>query len=632
MLLRIRGLHKEFLGETILQSADLWVDRAEKVALVGNNGTGKSTLIKTVMGLHEPDSGSIQISPGVQIGYLSQDSTLPEHVTVLQAAEDARAQLVETRNRLKALEEQLETHPTDDVLNEYARLHEHFFSEGGYSVETDLKVVLSRMGFDESEYDKPVDKLSGGERTRLILARLLLEEPDLLILDEPTNHLDLEATEWLEGWIRGYHGAVLLISHDRRFLQNTVGRVVELREGSTRSYPGNYDEYVRLRAEDEARQAAIAKKQSEQMAKLDEYVRRFMNSQRTAQARGRLKQLEKLRATSVHAPTHDKGIRTTLKPTKRSGDLVFEVKDLSIQLGDRHLLNQLSWTVRWGERWGVIGQNGAGKSTLLKLLLKELEPTTGTVRQGSNVDLGYFSQDFDILDADLSPMIVVSDTLGIQFPQARDLLGKFLLTGDDATRPIKTLSGGERNKVQLALLTGLQPNVLVLDEPTNHLDMGSREALAEVLREFTGTLILVSHDRWLLEQVTNHTLDVRERESIQFPGGYADYRNRKVAPPSQTKSVASQVAVAVQEPALSPRELSKEIGRLAKLVDEAELEVAQRERDLETSQTKMADAEPDADHLALATSYQECATALDRALGKWSELAEQLESLRAQQG
>ena len=632
MLLLATGVRKEFANEVILEGAELRLDRRERVALIGRNGAGKSTFVKILTGDLQPDAGSVQWARGAKIGYLSQNSTLPLDKTVYQVAEQARQHLVEIEKRLTELEAILENSPSDEDLEEYAMLRDHFDSEGGQTMEISLKVVLNRMGFEEDEFEKPVGKLSGGERTRLLLAQLLLEEPEVLILDEPTNHLDLEAVEWLEGWIRHYHGAVLLISHDRRFLQATADRVVELRDGFTKSYPGNFDKYLVLRQEDEARMAEVARRQAQQMDKLDEFVRRFMNSQRTAQARGRLKQLEKLKASAISAPKAEAGMKASLKVTKRSGDIVAEAQKVTMRFETETLFKDLSWTVRWGDRWGIIGLNGAGKSTLVKILLGKLAPTSGNVRLGSNVEVGYFTQDAESLDHDATPLETMHFGLGMTMGEARNLLGRFLISGDDATRPIKTLSGGERNKVQLAVLAAQNPNVLVLDEPTNHLDMPSREALAEVLQEYVGTLILVSHDRWLLETVTKSTLDMRGNEVIEYGGSFAEYRlwRSKGSPAGAAPKKA--VVVEEQKPSsISPRELSKLIAKLEKDVVQMEEDVVAAEELVQQRGKILEEAPPEADFVHLAASLEEANVALDVAMNRWEETSKELDQMRKAQ-
>lgn len=634
MLLNVSGVHKAYGPDVVLDSIDFRIDRREKVSLVGRNGVGKTTLLKILTGQLDADSGSVMLARGAKIGYLRQEHHFEGGETVLDQAEKARADQMRIRARLDELEARLEDAPTDDELDEYATLHEHYMELEGYSAERDLRTVLQRMGFDESEFDKPAQKLSGGEKTRLALARLLLEQPDLLILDEPTNHLDLQATEWLEGWLKSYPGAVLLVSHDRAFLSNVGDRVLEMREGRVKAYPGPFEKFLKLRAEEDARLAEVAKRQEQEIAKLDEYVRRFMNSQRTAQARGRLKMMEKLQSTKVEAPKGDKGMKAGFKAAKRSGDVVWEAKDLSFGYQEEFLFQNLNWTVRIGERWGVVGENGSGKSTLIKLLLGKLA-APGGIRLGANLDIAYFAQDTVDLDPNQSPIDYLVWQFDLTPEAARNLLGRFLLTGDDVFRPVKTLSGGEKNKLVLASLTTLNPNVLVLDEPTNHLDMASREALAEVLREYTGTLVLVSHDRWLLEQVTNHTLDMRRDGVKLYPGSYAEYRARgskggagKASYPTPQPPPRDTMAL-TERGNLSPRELSKEIGRLTKLVAQLEDAVHAEEEALKNLEATLASLPPNADVIALTMEHAHIQESIAGHMAAWEEQAAKLEELQS---
>lgn len=580
--------------------------------------------------MYEPDGGSYHLAAGAKIGYLRQEEQVERGHTVLQEVEQARGQELEVKQRLEHLEKRLESNPTDEELEEYSTLHERFIEMEGYSAERDVKIVLQRMGFTEEEFDKPTSALSGGERTRLALARLLLEEPDLLILDEPTNHLDLQATEWLEGWLRSYPGAVLIVSHDRIFLERLGDRIVELVGGTLKSYPGPFDKYLQLRAEEEERQAEVARRQAQEIAKLDEYVRRFMNSQRTAQARGRLKMKEKLVASQVDAPKSQKSMAAGFKPTSRSGDLVLEAKKLTMGFDGMNLFENADWTVRSGDRWGVVGENGAGKSTLLKVILGRLQAISGSARVGSNVVLGYFAQDVVDLDPDQTALDYLVYEFDMLPADARTLLGRFLFSGDDVFRPIRTFSGGEKNKLVLASLTVLNPNLLVLDEPTNHLDMDSREALAEVLKEYTGTLVLISHDRWLLEQVTTHTLDVKRSGLVEYPGSYREYRNRS-SKPADTKGQKTKIQVVETKPELSPRELSKEIQRVTKLVADLEEEIAASESSIQEIEAKLSNPEG-LDILKLTEEYGQVKTGLETLIEEWAKQSENVQNLRSLQG
>jgi len=633
MILNVANISKSYGVDVILDGVSFRLDAREKVALVGRNGAGKTTLLKILTRQIQPDGGSIHFSAGVKVGYLRQEAPVTLGRTVLEEAQQAVQEQLKLRDRLSELERILdEGTPSQDNLDEYSLLHEHFMEAEGYSAERDLRVVLLRMGFTEEEFEKPTDKLSGGEKTRLAIARLLLEEPDLLILDEPTNHLDLQATEWLEGWLRSYHGAVLLVSHDRAFLNNTAERVLEMRSQTVKSYPGPFEKYLRLKQEEEDRQAEVAKRQEMEIAKMDEYVRRFMNSQRTAQARGRLKLMNRLIESKVQAPTHDKGMKAGFGDAKRSGDLVVSAEKLEVGFNGVPLFPKLDWTVAFGDRWGIIGENGAGKSTLIKVLMGLQEPLSGRGRLGAGVVAGYFSQDATDLDQDISPLDMMVYELDLKIPEARNLLGRFLITGDDVYRPIRTLSGGEKNKLSLARLTHLNPNLLVLDEPTNHLDMDSREALAEVIKDFKGTLLLVSHDRWLLSQVTDHTLDVRKAGAIQFPGSYEEYRRRGGKLPEQPAAKKQAVAEAPAAPTMSAREISKEIGRLEKLVEQIERDVADREEDLKGLEETLANLPPNADILSLTRQHGELKEELEGTIAAWEENSMKLEGLRAMQG
>jgi ATP-binding cassette subfamily F protein 3 len=631
VLLNVAGVKKSFGPDQILTGVTFRIDRREKVAMVGRNGTGKSTLLKIITHQLEPDTGSVNLARGAKIGYLRQEAAFDTGKTVLEEAEESRREALNIKARIDELEIRLDNGPTDAEMEEFATLHEHYAEMEGYSAERDLRTVLQRMGFSEDELDKPASALSGGEKTRLALSRLLLEQPDLLLLDEPTNHLDLQATEWLEGWLRSYPGAVLLVSHDRAFLSNVGDRVLEMRDGSVKSYPGPFDKYLKLKSEEEERQAEVARRQQLEIDKMDEYVRRFMNSQRTAQARGRQKLMNRLIASKVEAPKADKGMKAGFQAAHRSGEIAVETEKLSMALGGQKLFQELDWVVRWGDRWGVIGDNGSGKSTLVKLALGLLDPVSGKAKLGSKIVAGYFAQDTVSLNPDQSPLDYLVWEFDLLPADARNLLGRFLITGDDVYRPVKTLSGGEKNKLVLASLTTLHPNLLVLDEPTNHLDMDSREALAEVLKEYKGTLILVSHDRWLLEQVTDHTLDLRRTGAVIYDGNYAEYhrrmlRNATAAPKGRVLDTSSPKI------ALSPRELSKEISKTEKLVEDLERSIHDREKEMIDLEAKLANLPGDADVFALTNRHGALQEEIAAHMSTWEEKTIYLEELRVARG
>ncbi len=634
MILGLSGVSKQFGIDIVLENISFRIESREKVALVGRNGAGKTTLLKIITGQYEPDSGSINLPRGVKVGYLRQESPITSGITVLQEAEKGVARQLELKSRLAELESIIAEHPTDEDLDEYSRILEHFSDSDAFSAERDVEQILNHMGFFNSDFEKITDSLSGGEKTRLALAKILLEEPDLLILDEPTNHLDLQATEWLEEWIKSYHGAVLIVSHDRVFLQNTVRRVLEIRQHKIKDFPGNYEQYRRLRAEEDARLVDMAAKQAAEAAKLDEFVRRFMNSQRTAQARGRQKMLHRLLENRIEIPSSERSMAGQFNNIKRSGEMVLECENLSVGFVDETLYSGLNWTVRWQERWGIIGENGAGKSTLIRTALGKIPAVEGSSRIGRSVDLAYFSQDTAVLDLEDTPISFIMDETDLEAGPARDLLGKFLFHGDDVFRQIKTLSGGEKNKLVLASLIHASPNLLILDEPTNHLDIDSREALSQMLSEYPGTLILISHDRWLLSQVANNILDVRRSGPLQFIGGYEEYRDRQKNINSSDTNSPSTKSISIQEKAPEPvnqYELSKEIGRIVKAISEAEKEVETQENVLKEIESNLSNPNPSQDVIKLTHDYQATQAQLENSISNWEQLIikqEQLESLR----
>ncbi len=629
MLLSVNGVSKSFGVDTILEDISFRVDRRDRIALVGRNGCGKTTLLRLLMELEEPDSGTIQFARGIRVSALKQEAQVSKGKTVLQEAEMARSEQLALKQRLLFLEQRLEDEPTDEELEEYATLHEHFLELEGYRAENDVRVVLQKMGFLEEDFSKPTSKLSGGEKTRLALARLLLEEPDLLILDEPTNHLDLQATEWLEGWIKTYPGAIVVVSHDRTFLESGFDRFLEIRNCRMHAYPGPLSKYLKVKDEEADRIAEVAKRQQDQIDKLDEYVRRFMGTQRTAQARGRRTLMEKLTANKVVVERKDATMVGGYTAGKRSGDIVLECKGISKQFGDQPLLKDVDWAVRIGERWGVIGENGAGKSTLIKCALGLVEPTAGTAKLGANVDVGYFAQDVSELNLDQSPLDHLVYNFDIKPPEARHLLGRFLFYGDDVFRPIRTMSGGEKNKLVLASLTVLKPNLLILDEPTNHLDMDSRQALASVLKDYKGTLVLISHDRWLLSQLTDNILDVRRGSTIQYPGSYAEYRRSQLKKGGKSRKEEAKPEATTT---FSPREVSKEISRRKVEIHEIEAKIAKAEARVKAIEIELGQVPAPKNLLELTKEHQAKQNEMERMLTIWAHEYEALEELVNSQG
>ncbi|KAA0228494.1 ABC-F family ATP-binding cassette domain-containing protein [Fimbriimonadia bacterium ATM] len=634
MLLEAAQIQKSYGAKVVLTNASLRVGYGERVALVGRNGCGKTSLLRILLGEIEPDKGTVIRHRGCRIGVLRQNvEESPLHLTVRAAASMARSEQMQTKARLSELEAQMSAGESVD-LEEYANLHERLLETGAYDAEREIDSVLSRLGFTHDDMGRPIAQLSGGQRTRLLLGTLLLEQPDLLILDEPTNHLDIEAVEWLENWLVQHRIAAVIVSHDRDFLQNTADRIVELENGKTREWPGPFDHFLRLREEDRQRAARIARTEAAKAAKLDEFVRRFMNSERTAQAKGRLRLLNRLNANRMNVPTDQRSMSVGFGSPTRSGDIVIRCEKLSVSFDSQVVFHDLDWIVMRGERWGVVGPNGCGKSTLLRALVQELAPTNGLARLGSKVQVGYFSQDLDLFELTDTPMDVLCGDLGMEIQPARNLLGRLLITGDQAFQTIGSMSGGERNKLALACLTAMNPNLLILDEPTNHLDFDSRQALINVLAEFKGTLVVASHDRWLLREVTNRTLEFGAFGILKKLEGYsrpiADGGNQEQVVNAKKRSTKSSggrpVQFAWREP-MSAHELSKSIVRKRTELERAESRVHALEAEIAHLEAQLATPPDDASLFELTLRHKDLVTSLGQAFEAWETVGTELDEL-----
>ncbi len=534
ILLSVQNVSKSFGVNQVLKSASLTLQDGRRLGLVGVNGSGKSTLLKIIAGLDAPDGGQITMARGLSIGYLAQQGMVTEGLTVWEELEAVFESLHEMEARLRKLEEEMAEKHEDEAAfakfsQQYATLTDAFEEADGYAWRSAIQGVLAGLGFTRAQWDQKVELLSGGERTRLCLARLLLQKPDLLLLDEPTNHLDLSALSWLEQYMIGYKGAILMVSHDRYLLDAVCTDIVELIFGETEQYTGNYSRYLDQRAERfEVRQRAYDSQQKEiqRQKEIIRQLRSFCQEKFIKRAQSREKILDKMDV--LQRPTDEKQVRFTFGARRRTGDDVLIARDLEKGYDGRTLFSQLSLHLRAGDRVALIGPNGVGKSTLLKIITKEIEPDDGTLRYGANVDIGYYDQH----QQKLSPEKTVLNELWDSFPQMepgdlRSILGCFLFSGDDVFQPVHTLSGGERGRVALARLMLEENNFLLLDEPTNHLDMDSREVLEQALDDFPGTLLTVSHDRYFINRLVNRVIEMRPDGVTMYLGNYDDYLEKK---------------------------------------------------------------------------------------------------------
>ena len=525
ILLSLQNIIKHFGPEPVLAGVTFDLRPGERASLVGPNGAGKTTLLKIVAGREEADSGVAELHPSARIGFLEQQPDFEPGKTVW---EEARSALDELLNFSHEAEELGHAMSAATDVSERKRLERRFefvqhqlHHHDVYNLDYKIERVLSGLGFTKATYSQTLGTLSGGQQNRLLLAKLLLAEPDLMLLDEPSNHLDIDATEWLENFLVETDQAVLVVSHDRYFLDRVTNRTVELYQGTVESYPGNFTQYKRLKAERVELQSNAYVRQQEEIAKLEDYIRKYRFGVRHAQAEDRRKKLERLQR--IPPPREIKPPPMGFPPATRTGDIVLRIEHLS-KAFDRPLFKDLTFDLLRGEKWGILGPNGCGKTTLLRCILGTEPPDEGRVILGSGVKIGYFDQMLTGLDPEMEVVDAVRpDHKEFVLQERRDLLARFGVTGDMANQKVGSLSGGERNRTALARLAAMDPNVLILDEPTNHLDLWARGSLEKALKEFEGTVLFVSHDRYFLNQVATKLLIVEPGRFRVIDGNYDTY-------------------------------------------------------------------------------------------------------------
>ncbi|MCL5283251.1 MAG: ABC-F family ATP-binding cassette domain-containing protein [Armatimonadetes bacterium] len=632
-LLEASLIEKSFGANTVLDGVSLRLAHGQKIGLVGRNGCGKTTLLRILAGEEEPDRGTVRWASRSRIGYLRQEQMVHDELTVYEEADLAFEPIRQLERRLHTLE-QIMSNPDRStqlpaIVEEYGEIRSHFDWMGGYEILRDTHTVLQRLGFSLEDQKKPVSVLSGGERTQLAMARLLLSAPDALLLDEPTNHLDLEAVEWLEQFLIQFGGAMIIVSHDRIFLDRVVRRIAEMENGKLHLYSGNFSQYRLESKAQRNQQVELYERQQEEIARLEEFVRRNMGTQNTGLAKSRSKRIARIKASGVKPPTEADKIRLKLSSSRRSGNEILELRGLTHRIGDRTLFADINLLMRRGDRIGIVGPNGTGKTTLLRLITGEEGPTEGEIRIGASVDMGYYAQEAAELNEGgtvIEEMLAVSD---LTPPQARSFLARFLFRGDDVYQPVAALSGGEKSRLVLAILILSRPNLLILDEPTNHLDIDVRKELTELLEAFDGSLLLVSHDRYLLNRVTRQTMVIAKGQAELFDGNYEAYtielaqmeqRNKQAA--SKPVSNGNRSSAASSSPkALSPREISKARQRIVKEIKLAEERVAELEDWIKRLEEILSDPSPDDDIAAIARDYSTAQQQLEHAIIDWEQQA-----------
>lgn len=533
MILACHGISKAFGENIIVTEGSFHIEDHEKAALVGPNGAGKTTIFKMIVGELPADDGEVILTKGKTLGYLAQHQDMVSGGTIYEEVKLAKADIIAMERQIRDIEHELK-HLTGDALTArletYNRLTAAFERENGYAYESEITGVLKGLGFDEKDFCKPVDTLSGGQKTRVSLGKLLLTKPDILLLDEPTNHLDLNSIAWLETYLLNYSGAVLIVSHDRYFLDRVVTKVLEIEMGRLTSYLGNYSDYAeKKRRLMDARLKEYLNQQQEikHHEAVIEKLRSFNREKSIKRAESREKMLEKI--TPIEKPVEmNTEIHLTLEPSRVSGNDVLSVEHLSKSFPGQVLFSDVNFEIKRGEHIAVIGDNGTGKTTLLKILNQVIPADTGTFSLGTNVEIGYYDQEHHVLHMEKTIFDEISDDYpDLTNTKIRNMLAAFLFTGDDVFKRIGDLSGGERGRVSLAKLMLSRANFLILDEPTNHLDISSKEILEKALNKYTGTLLYVSHDRYFINQTATRILDLVNRTFVNYIGNYDYYLEKK---------------------------------------------------------------------------------------------------------
>ena len=640
-ILRIKDLSKAFGIEELFHNVTFDVARGDKIGFVGPNGAGKSTLMRCLLGLEEYDNGSISIDSADTIGYMQQQFDF-KHATLHEELLDSFSDILALGVQKTELEKEIEQASTDEQMEElmkdYSRISDRFEQLGGYDYESRLRRVAFGLGFKEEDFDKSPSLFSGGQRTRICLAKALLREPDFLFLDEPTNHLDIEMIEWLEGFLSSYKGGVLLISHDRFFLDKVATKILDLDNKTTVLYDGNYTTAMEVKAQRRAALESAYAKQQEHIRETQEFIRRYKAGVKAKQARGREKQLQRLE-------------RIILPPTKTSfnffmfhkpdecAERVLELDDVSVSFDTHKIFEHLSLLIRRGDGVAIVGPNGAGKTTLLRLILGELESPTGRIKIGSRVKIGYYSQQHEGLTPSNTVFDEILSSFGLNDEQARNCLGSFLFKGDDVYKRVSDLSGGEKSRLALLKLMLTGANFLVLDEPTNHLDIPAKEAIEEAIMAFPGTFIVVSHDRYFLDKVTNFTCELSNGVLTQYNGDYSYYREKKLEMQKELEEQQATAPKKTAEKKAVPTAPKKETSRsktnyavlstdkLTMLIQRCEATIAMFEAELKGLEYQMNDPilqqDPKKSH-EIAQAYAQKEQELDDKYQEWEKLTDQL--------
>lgn len=653
-MISVDHLSVEFSAKPVFDDVSFQINPKDKIALVGKNGAGKSTLLKIFAGLQMPTSGSVVVPKDVKVGYLPQHLLTNDQNTVLEEAEKAFEAILKQRERVDSLTNQLSDRH-DFESEEYLRLiddlthaSERLQMMGGDDYRADLEKTLLGLGFLRSDFDRPTSEFSGGWRMRVELAKILLGKPDLLLLDEPTNHLDIESIEWFEDFLRTTSAAVVLVSHDRTFINRVTNRTIEISLGHIYDYKVAYDEFLELRKERREQQLRAYRNQQKVIADTEEFIERFRyKATKSVQVQSRIKQLAKLQRIEVDEQDTS-SLNLRFPPSPRSGQIPVEIDGLSKAYGDHRVLESVSMIINRGEKIAFVGKNGEGKSTLVKCIMGEISDYTGKLKQGHNVQIGYFAQNqASLLDGEVSVFDTIDRVaVGDIRTKIRDILAAFMFTGDDIDKKVKVLSGGERSRLAMIRLLLSPVNLLILDEPTNHLDIPSKEVLKQAIRDFDGTAIVVSHDRDFLDGLVDKVYEFKNHTTREYIGGIYEFLRQKQMDSLDTlNSTVRQMdkepnsATDTMEEALDKKKLNqltyeqrkqavREARKIQKQVEEAERNIEQLESRIKEIENQLSDPEKaqDAD---LFQTYERLKRELEQKMYEWEILNEEAERARA---
>ncbi|MDU1845695.1 MAG: ABC-F family ATP-binding cassette domain-containing protein [Niallia nealsonii] len=640
ILLQVNQLTKHFGAELILSNIKLEVQTRDRIALVGRNGAGKSTLLKIIAGQLSYDSGEIIKPKNVEIGYLAQNTGLESSLSIWDEMLTVFHELQLKEKHIRKLEQQMSDPSTienpdafEKILKEYDHLQFEFKESGGYQYEADIRSVLHGLNFNTFDYSTKISTLSGGQKTRLALAKLLLTTPDILILDEPTNHLDIETLSWLEQYLQGYKGAVLIVSHDRYFLDKVVTQVYEISRHYIQKFIGNYSGYLEQKAANYEREMKLYEKQQDEIAKLETFIQKNLaRASTTKRAQSRRKTLDKMERMD-RPDGNEKSASFGFEITKQTGNDVLKINDLSIGYKDNIVSEHINFHISRGDSVALVGPNGVGKSTLLKTIIEKLPKHAGSITLGSNVMIGYYDQE----QAELTSNKRVLNELWDDFPltpekEIRTVLGNFLFSGDDVLKTVNSLSGGEKARLALSKLMMEKPNVLILDEPTNHLDLDSKEVLENALIDYPGTILFVSHDRYFINRIATKVIELATEGSTEFLGDY-DYYVEKKLEQAEIQALEATTAIQLEQDTGTEEKTSYQMSKEAKKlerqrvrrIEEIETTIEELESKVSEHEALLCEPEVFQDHekvLELNKNLEQLKDQMERLMDEWTELSD----------